>query len=114
MGNDKIIQNVIFGRKLQALRTDRKLKVDDVAKYCGKAKGYIRTLESGARMPSPVLLIQLCKCLHTTPNYLLGYYNGIEKKEYLEILTCINQLTPEEKRIINLLLERFIHLDSNI
>lgn len=107
MGNDKIVENVIFGRKLRALRLQKKLKVEDVARFCDKAKGYIRTLESGARMPSLVLLIQLCKCLQTTPDYLLGYY----KKEHSEILTCINQLTPEEKKIINVLLERFITIE---
>lgn len=111
MGNDKIVDNVIFGKKLRALRTEKNMKVEDVVKFCGKAKGYIRTLEAGARMPSLVLLIQLCKCLQTTPNYLLGYYNNSDKKEQLDMLICINKLTPEEKRIVGVLLEKFIMLE---
>lgn len=111
MGNDKIVNNVIFGKKLRALRTEKNMKVEDAAKFCGKAKGYIRTLEAGERMPSLVLLIQLCKCLQATPNYLLGYYNNSDKKEQLDMLICINKLTPEEKRIVGVLLEKFIMLE---
>lgn len=99
----------LFGRKVQTLRLQRNMKVDDVAKFCGKANGYIRTLESGTRMPSSKLMIKLCECLDTTPNYLLGYYRN-ENKNIKEVIQSIKYLTPSEKKLVDYLIEKFLDL----
>lgn len=105
----------VFGRKLQDLRLKRGLKVEEVAKYCNKTNGYIRTLESGSRLPSSVLLINICKCLNTTPNYLLGYTAGDELIGEKEILKRINMLTPSQKEVTSLLISAYlVYLNSNI
>lgn len=102
-----LINTAMFGRKLQTLRIKNNMRVEEIAEKCGKANGYIRTLESGVRLPSSKLLVKLCVCLKTTPNYLLGYHKEIHE-EYEEILNRINQLTPEERKILNLLLDFFV------
>lgn len=107
MVNDRnITESIQFGKKIQVLRLKKNLKVDDVADFCGKSNGYIRTLESGARMPSSKLLIKLCKCLDTTPDYLLGYYRS-ENQNMNEIMQRIRELTPIEKEVANYLIEKF-------
>ncbi|WP_166436786.1 helix-turn-helix domain-containing protein [Enterocloster clostridioformis] len=106
MVNDKsLTESILLGKKVQVLRLKKNMKVDEVAKFCGKSNGYIRTLESGARMPSSRLLIKLCECLDTTPDYLLGYYRSANQNEN-EIMQRIRELTPAEKGVVDYLIEK--------
>ena len=106
MVNDKsTTESILLGKKVQVLRLKKNMKVDEVAKFCGKSNGYIRTLESGARMPSSRLLIKLCECLDTTPDYLLGYYRSTNQKEN-EIMQRIRELTPAEMGVVDYLIEK--------
>lgn len=110
MVDDKTtIESILLGRKVQALRLQKNMKVEDVAKFCGKANGYIRTLESGARMPSSRLLIKLCECLDTTPNYLLGYYKS-KNQDLNELMQSIKSLTPAEIKLVDYLIGKFSDL----
>lgn len=107
MVNDKSsTESILLGKKVQVLRLKKNMKVDDVAKFCGKSNGYIRTLESGARMPSSKLLIKLCECLDTTPDYLLGYYRS-GNQNVNEIMQRIRELTPVEKEVADYLIDKF-------
>ena len=99
------MESILLGRKVQALRLQKNMKVDDVAKFCGKASGYIRTLESGARMPSSRLLINLCECLDTTPDYLLGYYKSSNQNAN-EIMQTIRDLSPADKKVADYLVDK--------
>lgn len=107
MAKDRSIrESILLGKKVQVLRLKKKMKVDDIAEFCGKSNGYIRTLESGARMPSSRLLIKLCECLDTTPDYLLGYYRS-GNQNVDEIMQTIRELTPVEKEVADYLIDKF-------
>lgn len=94
-----------FGRKLQNIRLKRNLKVIDIAQNCNKTEGYIRTIESGTRLPSTKLLINLCEVLDTSPNNLLGYIDPAKTELEKEVLTRLVSLTDWQKMVVGHLIK---------
>jgi transcriptional regulator with XRE-family HTH domain len=61
-----------FGRKLQALRQRHGLSQNDLARRLGLARrGYISNLETGRKMPSIELVVQIADEFNTTTDELL-------------------------------------------
>lgn len=66
------MENRVLGQKIGMLRRERKLTSDKLAGLCGVYPGHIRQIESGVRLPSLKLLIDICNVLQVSPEYLLS------------------------------------------
>lgn len=61
-----------FGAKLRALRYDRNLTQAELAKQLGLARqGYLSNLETGRKMPSLDLVVQIADLFGVTTEYIL-------------------------------------------
>ena len=60
-----------LGRKIREKRKQCGLTSQQLADLCHVNDSYIRQLESGKKVPSMPLLLNLCDELETSPNYLL-------------------------------------------
>lgn len=60
-----------LGNRIRTARKDKGYTADYVADQCNINASYYRQLESGRKIPSLPMLIQLCNVLDATPNYLL-------------------------------------------
>ena len=61
-----------LGDKIKALRTAKKLTLEQLAEKCESSKGYIWEIENrGTRKPSGEKLMKIAKALDTTTEYLL-------------------------------------------
>ena len=61
-----------LGDKIKALRTAKKLTLEQLADKCESSKGYIWEIENrGTRKPSGEKLMKIAQALETTTEYLL-------------------------------------------
>lgn len=60
-----------LGAKIHEIRGKQHITSDKLAELCGVGPVHIRKIESGARVPSIYLFVQICKVLHVSPEYLL-------------------------------------------
>lgn len=107
-----------FARKLKSTRLKMNLTIPEVAQSCNKSEGYIRTLESGAKLPSTNLLISLCKLLNTTPNYLLSFIDPTVTDIEEEIVVRLANLTDWQKIVAEYLINGYkdygIFIEDNL
>lgn len=62
-----------FGARIKALRTEKKLTLDQLAELSGSSKSYIWELENKAPpRPSAEKLSEIAKALGVTADYLIG------------------------------------------
>lgn len=103
----------VLGQKIKTLRKAKKLTSEKLAVLCNVYPGHMRQIESGVRLPSLTLLIDICKVLQTSPEYLLSQeLNGFVQKEdvddvYQCVLKKINKLTPNELSMLDGFLEAY-------
>ena len=62
----------ILGKRLNALRQERKLKIKEVAEAIGLSPMAYNHYEWGDREPSIDVLIKLCDFYEVTADYLIG------------------------------------------
>ena len=67
-----------IGQRLKEIMTSENVRVKALAKETGLAEGTIRDIMNNDNDPSAYTLIQLCKALNVSADYLLG----IEGKYY--------------------------------
>lgn len=60
-----------LGKRINTIRKDRGLTADKLSEMCNINATYLRQIEGGAKMPSLLVFIDLCKALHISPDYLL-------------------------------------------
>lgn len=77
-----------FGKRLKALRTQKHMTQADLSDRLRVTKSVISAYETGLRMPSYDVLIQISRIFHVTTDYLLG----LEPKHELDV----SGLTEEE------------------
>lgn len=63
---------VEFGKRLRALRKEKKLTQKQLGKMIGVQDSVISFYELGDRMPSPEILVRLATVLHVSTDYLMG------------------------------------------
>lgn len=79
---------VDFGNTLRTLRTQNNLTQDQLSKKLGLTKSVISAYETGLRMPSYEVLIDISKIFKVTTDHLLG----LERKQEVDL----SGLTDEE------------------
>jgi len=69
-----------FGEKLMALREDREMSQDEIAKLLGITRGAISAYENSIRMPNYKVLVKIARLFAVSTDYLLGleYREGID------------------------------------
>lgn len=106
------MENKVFGKKLNYIRKQRKLTSEQLGELCDVNAGHIRQIESGMRVPSLKLLIDLCNVLCINPEYLLAqdlnYQNTDESDIYIVAYEKIKKLSPEQIEMLNCILEAVI------
>ena len=60
-----------LGKRINAVRKDRGLTSDKLSELCNINATYLRQIESGTKMPSLPVFIDICKALRISPDYLL-------------------------------------------
>ncbi len=87
---------VDFGMKLKTLRLQNRFTQADIAQKLGVTKSVISAYETGLRLPSYDILIQIAKLFKVTTDYLLG----VEVKQEMDL----SGLTEEEIRALKALI----------
>ncbi|MCI8496571.1 MAG: helix-turn-helix transcriptional regulator [Lachnospiraceae bacterium] len=113
------MENRVLGQKIAVLRKAKKITSEKLAYMCSVYPGHIRQIESGVRLPSLKLFVDICNALQVSPEYLLS--QELEMFEQMEnademhknVINKIKRLTPKELNILHSLLESyFISLES--
>ncbi len=63
---------VDFGKRLRALRKEKKLTQKQLGNLIGVQDSVISFYELGDRMPSPEIIARLATVLHVSADYLMG------------------------------------------
>lgn len=91
-----------FGRRLKKARQEMRLTSEQVAGKCGVSPAFIRQAESGVRLPSLSVFINICKTLQISPAYLLGNELKIEITEcgWDELVRIQCDMTTKSQQIV--------------
>ncbi len=107
------MENRVLGQKIAGLRKSKKITSEKLANMCNVYPGHIRQIESGVRLPSLKLLVDICNALQVSPEYLLSQeLTMVEHMEnaddsYERVLEKIKKFTPNELCILEHLLESY-------
>ncbi len=107
------MKNRVLGKKIAGLRKSKKITSEKLANMCNVYSGHIRQIESGVRLPSLKLFVDICNVLQASPEYLLsqelGEIGQVENADeiYEDVLDKIKKLTPNELSILNNLLHSY-------
>lgn len=93
-----------IGDRLKALREDRDLKQEDVAKYMDVDRSTVGKWESSPSKPNPEMIVKLANFYGVTTDYILGNTvppsfsdsNTIESKETSSSDKKLSNLTEDE------------------
>ena len=91
-----------LGEKIKALRTAKKLTLEQLAKKCESSKGYIWEIENrGTRKPSGEKLPLIAQALSVTTDYLLDESASPDEKVLQEaFFRKLRKLEDEDKKKI--------------
>ena len=78
-----------FGERLAIARKKRNLTGRELAAKMKVTQSAISTYEARGQLPNSFTLISICECLRTHPNYLFGYSDQIEIRNYAAVLEDI-------------------------
>lgn len=90
-----------MGDTIRALRNERNISQERLAKKIGVTRSMIALYESGERLPSLSALIELSRALGVTTDYLLGVSQ--EKGTYLDV----SGLTPKQIDSLDTIIENY-------
>lgn len=62
----------LLGRRINAARKDRGITSERLSELCNINATYMRQIESGAKVPSLPVFVEICKTLKVSPSYLLA------------------------------------------
>lgn len=90
---------VDFGNKLKTLRLAKKYTQAQLAQKLGLTKSVISAYETGLRLPSYDVLINIAKIFNVSTDYLLGFeqrdtvdLSGLSNDETLALLSLIKAM----------------------
>lgn len=92
----------LLGRRINKARKEQGLTSEELSDMCNINSTYLRQIEAGSRTPSLPLFVSLCKCLKTSPSYLLAeVLPCCEIQEMDALLSLWQQATPRQLKMIS-------------
>lgn len=88
-----------LGYRIKEIRTQRGMAQNELAKRINKSKSAVCGYESDAQVPPLEVLVSIATVLNVSLDYLVGF----EMEEPISVANLTNQ----QKKIINLILEEF-------
>lgn len=88
-----------LGYRIKEIRTQRGMAQNELAKRINKSKSAVCGYESDAQVPPLEVLVSIASVLNVSLDYLVGF----EMEEPISVANLTNQ----QKKIINLILEEF-------
>lgn len=97
--NNNLIK--VLGKRIQNIRTSRKLTQEELASLTGKSSQFISEMERGIKKPNILTLIEVMKALNTTPNELLiDFVPSISNGTSIEIFKSVSELSEFDKQFL--------------
>lgn len=106
-----IMGNKVFGKKINYIRKQRKLTSEQLGELCDVNAGYIRQIESGRRLPSFTLFINLCNALNISSDYLLEQelnFPSDENDIYSIAYEKVRKLPPDQIEMLNCIIDAVV------
>ena len=75
------MERIGLGKYINIVRKDRGLTSDRLSELCNINATYLRQIESGVKIPSLPVFIDICNALKISPDYLLQ--DDLEENEVL-------------------------------
>lgn len=88
-----------LGYRIKEIRTQRGMAQNELAKRINKSKSAVCGYESEAQVPPLEVLVSIASVLNVSLDYLVGFE--------MEKPVSLTNLTYQQKKVINLLLEEF-------
>lgn len=88
-----------LGFRIKEIRTQRGMAQNELAKRINKSKSAVCGYENEAQVPPLDVLVSIASVLNVSLDYLAGFEDNNS--------VSLNNLTPQQKKIIHLLLEEF-------
>lgn len=94
----------VFGQKINYIRKSQKITSEQLAEMCDVNAGHIRQIESGIRLPSLSVFIEICNSLKISPEYLLE--NELREYKqydsaYKKIIEKMDKLSPQQLDLLD-------------
>lgn len=89
-----------FGRRLNIARKERGFTSERLSECCNINATYLRQIEAGVKTPSLPVLVDICRQLKISPNYLL--IDTLPDNEYSdirELAELLSAATPAQRKI---------------
>ena len=86
------MERIGLGKYINIVRKDRGLTSDRLSELCNINATYLRQIESGVKIPSLPVFIDICNALKISPDYLLQ--DDLEENE----VTKIKELEAEQNQ----------------
>lgn len=96
------------GDIVRALRNERDISQERLAQKVHVTRATIATYESGSRLPSLYVLIELSRALGVTTDYLLGISR--EKDAFLDV----SGLTPKQIETLDAIIENYRECNGTV
>lgn len=92
----------LLGKRVAALRKERKLTQERLAEMAGISNNYLSNIENCYSIPSLETLMNICIALEVTPDsVLVGTSEADSEYMNIELMKKISSCTPKEKRMID-------------
>ena len=89
-----------FGRRLNIARKERGFTSERLSEYCHINATYLRQIEAGVKTPSLPVLVDICRQLKVSPNYLLiDTLPDNEYSEVRELAELLSAATPGQRKL---------------
>ena len=106
---DGFVDNIAFGKQLRIARKERGMTSKELAELSGINANYLRQIESGMRTTSIPKMIEICRILHVSPDFLFrGEVEFPEQDEFERIIAKIRYLSPKQKKLVCSTIEAMI------
>lgn len=90
-----------LGLRIHTMRKNRKMTSEKLSEYCDVGAVHIRKIESGVKLPSISVFVNICNALNVSPQYLLQ--DSLEPNELTELLEKVDRLKKLSKKELEIL-----------
>lgn len=114
--NEKFLRKNI-GKRIKLARNKTKYTQEDLAEKLSLSPRYISQLERGIAFGSASTIVNLCKALNISSNFLFNDLIKNDSSEYIDLIdnkliSRYSQLNEYNKKIVNILINNLIKLQS--